>query len=743
MGEDSKNGDGSKPKGHPPPTRRMTPDIPGEKQPPTRRMHPDGTPASGGGPPGADRDSDRTRKMDAADTPRDSAGQPAPTRKMDAAAAPPGAGRPADERTSPLVHPATRPTGEVINGRYVIVEKMAKGGGQADLYLCDDSENPGQQVVLKIYWGELQPETRILKALKGIRHEDIIAFLDFGVLAVEGRFFEAMEYAAGGSLSDRLPDKCFSEQELTGTVIPEIINGLKYCHDNGIIHRDIKESNLYYRNADGTDVVLGDFGISSMLRGDESIHFTERAFATWKYAAPEVYPFSSGGITVGKEMDYYALGISLIQLTGTDPFPGVTEPHRQFPIKMRNAVPLPENISDRFAAMLRGLLHPVPTMRWGYDEIQRWLAGEDVTVAPTGHYAPVGFEYKIGDAVPRTLEELALVLLDHQEEAIEDIGRGALAKAIDQFDVNTGREVFRIIDKDTPIESRYLEIVYTLDPTLPYRFAPGREAHTPRELARLIDGDGASWREGISQLFSGYITIWLNAIGETERADAWNSRLSEFADIEILQDAAMETFLQILDPDIGSPRIKLSRRSVDVRLTDSNPQTTVDITISNAGRGHLHGSVNLGEQRQGIMLQTTRIDANRFGGRESVIRLSIDVRNWERGKPYRSKLTLNTNGGKHKIPLRISNSFPAWDVIREMIIYAFLGGILAFIVRGIHGFRDRTDWLSNHFGHYIGWHEATNDPLWRQFEFAVSLVVVIVAVWIVSRRARAARSGGG
>ena len=94
-----------------------------------------------------------------------------------------------------------------------------------------------------------------------------------------------MDYAEGGMLQQHLPIKDVSRLK---KIIGEIVNAYKFCHAKGIIHKDIKPENLYFKNADGTDIVIGDFGISSLLDGGTSRHLTTQSL-TVGYAAPEMY----------------------------------------------------------------------------------------------------------------------------------------------------------------------------------------------------------------------------------------------------------------------------------------------------------------------------------------------------------------------------------------------------------------------------------------------------------------------
>ena len=124
----------------------------------------------------------------------------------------------------------------------------------------------------------------ILEKIKGINHPNIIELKDYGTW--ENRFFEVMEFAEGGSLAEKMP---FYEDELTRQIIPEIINALQFIHSKGIIHRDLKPSNLFYRDSKQKDIVLGDFGISSIIEDSEVTSVITKSHRTPAYTAPEIF----------------------------------------------------------------------------------------------------------------------------------------------------------------------------------------------------------------------------------------------------------------------------------------------------------------------------------------------------------------------------------------------------------------------------------------------------------------------
>lgn len=124
--------------------------------------------------------------------------------------------------------------------------------------------------------------------------------------------FVLMEYAT--SLSEHIAQsRAFNVGDVARMGI-EVLEGIKVCHDNGVIHRDIKEDNIFV-NAEG-QFVLGDFGVSKVLKDSSR---AESMKGTPNYLAPEVY-LGRGGYT--KSVDLYSLGIVLYRLLnyGRNPF---------------------------------------------------------------------------------------------------------------------------------------------------------------------------------------------------------------------------------------------------------------------------------------------------------------------------------------------------------------------------------------------------------------------------------------
>lgn len=366
-------------------------------------------------------------------------------------------------------------TGEIID-EYKVLSKLNTKSGEAEIYLI---EKENTQFILKYYFPNYSPKSEILEKLKDLQHPDIIALVRYGYY--KSRFFEIMEFAAGGSLVDKdesgkylyLP---MSEDEVK-KVIAEVANAFKYFHTKGIVHRDIKPGNLFYK-IKGSDILVGDFGISSDLdvEGGMTKKMTQSLHLTMGYAAPELLSGHDQRL-IGPEVDYYALGITIFELlTGEDPFKGRNQLHLiRDTIEGRIADDLlirdsAKNISERLKTLVRGLLTVRHDKRWGYNEISEWLEGKDVKV----HVESISYNippFQFGETLISRPEELKDNFAKNEELAKKVFMRGLLEKWFSGFDNATALQIGDIREayEDNP-DFALKSLIYYLDQTKNFEY---------------------------------------------------------------------------------------------------------------------------------------------------------------------------------------------------------------------------------------------------------------------------------
>ena len=203
--------------------------------------------------------------------------------------------------------------------RYRIIERLGMGG-MAVVYKAYDVRLE-REVALKLIRTEAIPQEqherllkrfeREAKAMARFAHPNIVPVFDYG--EVDGRPYLVMAYLPGETLKARL-DGPMPVKEALQIVIP-IADALRYAHQMGIIHRDVKPSNVLF-DGEGRPL-LTDFGIAKILETDEAtLTGTGLGVGTPEYMAPEQWQGK-----VCEATDQYALGVVLYELlTGEKPF---------------------------------------------------------------------------------------------------------------------------------------------------------------------------------------------------------------------------------------------------------------------------------------------------------------------------------------------------------------------------------------------------------------------------------------
>jgi putative two-component system response regulator len=205
-------------------------------------------------------------------------------------------------------------------GPYQIVDRIGRGG-MATVYRAHHSALD-RYVAIKVlpeffaedeaYRDRFQLEARSVARL---RHPNILNAFDFGQDG--GVPYLVMELVEGGTLAERL-GRPMDLQEVVRFLRP-IAGALDYAHAHGVVHRDIKPTNILIRQ-DGTPV-LADFGLAKLADSVRKLTATGIVFGTPEYMSPE----QALGELLGPGTDQYALAVVAYEmLTGHVPFQGDT-----------------------------------------------------------------------------------------------------------------------------------------------------------------------------------------------------------------------------------------------------------------------------------------------------------------------------------------------------------------------------------------------------------------------------------
>ena len=195
-------------------------------------------------------------------------------------------------------------------------------GGMANTYLAVQAQ-PERVVALKLLnlggrHSDVRGREKLLESFNAegaivasLCHRHIVEL--FGVGSAPGWLYQYMEYAGGGDLGSRIQTGISPVESLD--VIIAMAQALDHAHTAGVLHRDVKPSNILFRR-DGT-ALLADFGIAKQVRVARESTTVGMLFGSPLYMSPEQIESRE----LDGRTDLYSLGIVLFELlTGRPPY---------------------------------------------------------------------------------------------------------------------------------------------------------------------------------------------------------------------------------------------------------------------------------------------------------------------------------------------------------------------------------------------------------------------------------------
>lgn len=238
---------------------------------------------------------------------------------------------------------------------YTIVKEL---GGSTGTFLAVDRQNKSRRVVIK----RLTDGTRGVQELNvslRVRHPNIITFLESFVH--EGTLYAVLAYAEGGDLEAHLERMAREKKPLNYTLLlrwfKQLIGALQCCHEQKILHRDVKPGNVFL-NADGSELYLGDFGSAKSLLRSASL--TKTFVGTPIWISPELLT----GTPYSYPADVWSLGCVFYEMVALKrPFSPSNLASLVQQITSGDIAPLPTTVPKDIRKIVTSMLQVDPNKR--------------------------------------------------------------------------------------------------------------------------------------------------------------------------------------------------------------------------------------------------------------------------------------------------------------------------------------------------------------------------------------------
>lgn len=282
-----------------------------------------------------------------------------------------------------------QPTAALLDGRYRLEECVGRGG-TAIVYRAEDTAL-GRTVAIKLLRGPEAVPHSLERAhgesavLATMNHPSLVTLYDARLDPGHPQYL-AMEYVHGPTLAARLTHGPLPSTD-TARLARDIASGLHVVHDAGVVHRDVKPSNILMSASTRTDrewtAKLTDFGIAFGM-DDPRLTSPGIAVGTAAYMAPE----QVNNAELTPAVDIYSLGLVLIEaLTGEPAFPmtgGVQTALR----RLTGPPTLPASLDAGWRDLLERMTSTEPEDRPSAQEVVETVATLSGTTARAGAAGP-------------------------------------------------------------------------------------------------------------------------------------------------------------------------------------------------------------------------------------------------------------------------------------------------------------------------------------------------------------------
>ncbi|KAI8576303.1 hypothetical protein K450DRAFT_257615 [Umbelopsis ramanniana AG] len=268
--------------------------------------------------------------------------------------------------------------GFVSEGATAVIRLVTKSNCCSDVYCVKAFHKKAKDDSDRSYMKRMTSEFCISSTL---RHENVVKTLDL-VIDEKGRYCAVMEYCSGGDLFEVVRERSLTDEELA-CLFKQLLRGLQYMHESGVVHRDIKPENLVLTSS-GT-LKIADFGVSDVFQScfETTPRNCKGAVGSHPYHSPEL--FENGNDYDGRAMDVWSAAITFYCMKFRRlPFLSATKDDASYAeflaaLPNRDWAPF-ANMSQAQQDCLYGMLDINPKTRWTIKQAleSEWMQSVEV-----------------------------------------------------------------------------------------------------------------------------------------------------------------------------------------------------------------------------------------------------------------------------------------------------------------------------------------------------------------------------
>jgi calcium-dependent protein kinase len=226
----------------------------------------------------------------------------------------------------------SRVSGQIKEGEWsdYYIRKQDLGSGMSGVVFLVQSKNDASQTYAcksiakaRLHEGEVEALRKEIALCASLDHPNIVKIVESFESPKDITMI--MECCQGGELYDSLVDEGEYSQSRAAELFQQMAQAVNYCHQMGVVHRDLKLENFVFENKPASESTLKliDFGLSVKHRASAGIQKMKSVVGTAYYMAPEVL---DSGEAYDAKCDVWSLGVILyMMLTGSPPFNGSSE----------------------------------------------------------------------------------------------------------------------------------------------------------------------------------------------------------------------------------------------------------------------------------------------------------------------------------------------------------------------------------------------------------------------------------